>query len=264
MKAKIQISIEVQDNAITDRGIHAIIDFYHTLAIDETKAPGVQAFVTGNNSPFLNVLFDLRKDRSNSSEIVKLSDSFFSKYNVPWGWFIVPASDANDLLKFGFELIEEAPAMYFDLTAPLPAFNSEAITIEEAGKSDDLMKWVEVINEGYQVQEGDDHFRELNANLLNKGEKKLRQFVLYYKNKIASAGTLFLSNDAVMIHNVATKHNFKKLGLATALTLHMMAIAKKAGFMHCYLDASSEAFNLYQRIGFKVYCKTQIYSLTKI
>lgn len=62
-----------------------------------------------------------------------------------------------------------------------------------------------------------------------------------------------------MIHNVATKTDFKKRGLGTTLTLHMMRIAKDMGFKHCCLDSSEEAFSLYNKIGFKVYCTTLIY-----
>src|SRR4029078_640694 len=149
-----------------------------------------------------------------------------------------------------------------NLLNKLPRMKSEFITVEEAEKNDALKIWIQPINEGFQVNEADDSYRKLNADLLNKGEQKLRHFISYYKNKIAAAGTLFLSNDAVMIHNVATKTDFKNRGLGTTLTLHMMEIAKNIGFKHCYLDSSDEAFNLYKKIGFKVYCTTLIYSKT--
>jgi len=63
-----------------------------------------------------------------------------------------------------------------------------------------------------------------------------------------------------MIHNVATATSFKNRGLGTTLTLHMMETAKRMGFKHCYLDASEMAFNLYKKIGFKVYCTTLVYN----
>ena len=187
---------------------------------------------------------------------------FFKAHGLPWSWFITPASHGNDLIEQGFTLLEEAPAMYFDLSQALPTRQSTLITIRELDKNDDLTTWIGPINEGFGAKEGDDSYRKLNADILNSGCKKLKHYVAYHQDKLAAAGTLFLSNDSVMIHNVATKIDFKNLGIGTALTLHMMQDAQQLGFKHCFLDASEEAFNLYKKIGFKVYCTTLIYSKT--
>ncbi|GEM_PF-2942109 len=255
-----KITLEIKDKEITQRGVNAIINFYNTLAIDKKNFFQAIAFVTGINSLFLNVLFDNRSERTNSTELLNTASIFFNSYKVPWAWFIFPASSENDLIQQGFTLIEEAPAMYYNLLNPLPNRISDFIRIEEAGKTDSLKAWIHPINEGFQAKEEDDSYRKLNADILNKGEQKLRHFIAYYKDQLAAAGTLFLSDDSVMIHNVATKTAFKNRGLGTTLTLHMMQIAKDIGFKHCYLDSSKEAFNLYKKIGFKVYSTTLIYS----
>lgn len=88
----------------------------------------------------------------------------------------------------------------------------------------------------------------------------MRHFVAYYQNHIAAAGTFFISDHSVMLHNLATKTIFTRKGIGTALTLYMMEQAKKLGFQHCFLDSSEDGFNLYRKIGFKVYSTTQIYS----
>jgi ribosomal protein S18 acetylase RimI-like enzyme len=254
-----KINIDLYDEIITQIGINSIIDFYRTIAIDERKFSDAIAFVTGIDSPFLNVLFDLRKERQNSLALIETATSFFSLHEVPWGWFITPASAKNDLIQQGFSLLEEAPAMYFNLLESLPHTKSDFITIQEVNDKNDLSIWIQPINEGFQSEEGDDSYRKLNADLMKKGEKKLRHFIAYYKGKIAAASTLFQSHDTVMLHNLATKADFRKCGIGTALTLYMMEQAKMMGFKHCFLDSSEEAFNLYRKIGFKVYCTTLIY-----
>lgn len=255
-----KFQIELHDEKITRKGISSIADFYHTLAIDEHNFSDAFAFATGMDSPFLNVLFDFRLEKSNSANLVEAATAFFAQHNSPWGWFITPASSKNDLTEYGFILLEEAPAMYFDLSNSIPNMKSNSITIHELHQGNDLAKWIQPINEGFGVNEGDDGYRKLNADILNKGEKKLKHYIAYYKDKLAAAGTLFLSNDAVMIHNVATKTDFQKCGLGTTLTLHMMEEAKNLGFKHCFLDSSQDAFNLYMKIGFRVYSTTLIYS----
>jgi ribosomal protein S18 acetylase RimI-like enzyme len=62
-----------------------------------------------------------------------------------------------------------------------------------------------------------------------------------------------------MFHNLATKNKFRKSGIGSALTLYMMNEAKKSGFTHGFLDSSDEGFNLYSKLGFKVYCVTSVY-----
>lgn len=150
--------------------------------------------------------------------------------------------------------------MYFDLSNKFSNIKNEFITIHEVNKNDDLKEWIQPQNEGFQIKEGDDHYRKLNADILKKDSNKFRHFVAYYQNNVASAGTLFLSKDAVMIHNLATKTNFTKRGIGTALTLHMMRQAKQLGFKHCFLDSSEDSFNLYKKIGFKTYSTTTVYT----
>jgi len=149
-----KINIEIHDEKITDRGINAIIDFYHTLAIDEQSFPQAMAFATRINSPFLNVLFDLRTDRTNSTDLANGATAFFNKHQVPWGWFIIPACSKHNLVQQGFTLLEEAPAMYFNLSNPLPNLRSNFITIQELPENDDLSLWIQPINEGFQTKGG--------------------------------------------------------------------------------------------------------------
>jgi predicted GNAT family acetyltransferase len=254
-----KIKVDLYDEEIIRKGIDSIIDFYRTLAIDEHQFAESSAFATGVDSPFMNVLFDFRLDKSNSKDLVEKATTFFKQHRSPWGWFITPAFSANDLIEHGFLLLEETPAMYFDLSNGIPDMKSEFITVHELDQDDDMTKWIQPISEGFGIKGGDDRYRKLNVDILNKGDKKLKHYIAYYKGNLAAAGTLFLSNDSVMIHNIATKKDFKKCGLATTLTLHMMEVAKKMGFRHCFLDSSDVAFNLYKKIGFRVYSTTLIY-----
>ena len=259
-----KFSIELHNQTITKKGIAAIIDFYQTMSIDQLQHRDLLAFATGDNSPFLNVVIDTRPHREGSSDLIKPITDFFDKHHVPWGWFVVPGSHENDLLQQGFSLLEEVPAMYFDLSNLLPILKDERISIQELDNNDDLKIWIQPINEGFQVKDNDENYRKLNVAILKSGSNTLRHFVAYYQNNIAAAGTLFLSKDAVMLHNLATKTAYKKHGIGTALALHMMEKAKQLGFMHCFLDSSEDGFSLYKKIGFEVYSTTLVYQVTPV
>ena len=89
--------IEIHDSRLTRMGLNAIIDFYRTLACREHQFPGAAAFVAGLDSPYFNTLFDTRMNRQNSASLVTAATNFFGEYQVPWGWFIMPADNHNDL-----------------------------------------------------------------------------------------------------------------------------------------------------------------------
>jgi hypothetical protein len=261
IKNKVTMSkfvIEVKNQEIIEIGVDAIMDFYRTIAIDQLQLPGLNAFATGADSSSLNVVIDTRKNGGFSSEIINPITDFFKKHQVPWGWFITAKASADDIEKYGFNLLYETPGMYFDLSNVLPVIEN-GVGIKEA--CDDLRGWIEPLLEGFPNESGenDDIYRKLNAELLLKGEKKLKHFTIYSNNEAACSGTLFLSDDSVMLHNLATKNKFRKRRLGTALALHMMSEAKRLGYKHCFLDSSSEGFNLYHRLGFKIYCTTLIY-----
>jgi GNAT superfamily N-acetyltransferase len=252
--------IALQDQDILKKGIDAIIDFYQTMSVETLRLSNLFVFATGIDSPFLNVVIDTGLSKEKSSDTINSISNFFAKHHVPWGWFITPAKHENDLIQQGFSLLEEAPAMYFDLANLSSLTKPEHIAIVAADKEDNLKTWIQPIIEGFQAPEGDDRYRKLNFDKSSTG--KLRQFTAYYKNNLAAAGTLFLSNDSVMLHNLATKPAYTKHGIGTALTLHMMNEAKNLGFKHCFLDSSEDGFSLYKKIGFKIYSTTLIYAIT--
>lgn len=256
-----KIICELNNKNIEKLGIEAITDFYKTMAIDTLTLPGLNAFITGTDSPSLNVVIDTRDNQRINDDIIQQISHFFERHHIPWGWFITDASKSGDMEQHSFHLLYETSSMYFDLLNELPEIATNNIDIRNA--DDELLEWIKPLQDGFPSNDNCEVYRKLNAKLQQSGEKKLRHFTAYYQDEPASAGTLFLSDDAVMIHNLATKNEFLKQGFGTALTLHMMFVAKKVGYKHCFLDSSDEGVNLYSRLGLKVYGKTWVYERNK-
>lgn len=253
-----KFTIELENQEITKIGINAIIDFYQTIAIDQLHLPSLHAFATGVESTSLNVVLDIAKDRELAAADVNSMTSFFQKHQVSWGWFVTAASSDRGIKNYGFDLIYETAGMYFDLANPWSNIESNIVIKEEIGT---LQNWIEPIVEGFSSRDNGEAYRQLNANLLSKGEKKLRHFTAYHHGEIAASATLFLSGNCIMLHNLATKIKFRNLGIAASLTSHLMSEAKKAGYQHCFLDSSDMAVNLYRKLGFKIYAVTREYEL---
>ena len=171
--------LEIENSDITNIGIKSIIDFYKSMSIDNLQNVGTFAFVTGVPSPFLNVVIDIRHNRYNSNELLNTFNDFFDKYNMSWVWFINPASYENDLEALGFKFIEEAPAMYFDLSQQLYNHVTQDIKIQELYRGDDLKTWIDPIKEAYEAPEEDDSFRKLNFEILQKGSTQFKHFIAF-------------------------------------------------------------------------------------
>jgi GNAT superfamily N-acetyltransferase len=250
-------------------GIQSTLDFYQTIAVDRINFPGLTAIATGVGSPFLNVVIDTQTKNFADRQVMNQVEDFFKSHRAPWSWFVMPGS-INALTRLleeneGFEVIEEVESLYFDLKNSLPMRDKkESLEIKELDKTDDLRGWIEAIQEGFPIEDekvDPDAYRKLNLNLLKKGESKLRHFVAYEAGELAASATLFLSEDAVMLHNLATKKRFQRHGIARALILHQLNLAKKLGFKYCFLDSSKEGLKLYQDLGFELYSKIKVLSL---
>jgi GNAT superfamily N-acetyltransferase len=250
--------IEIQDSDLTSLGIRSVLDFYRTLALACLEKPGLCVALTGIASPFLNLVIDTRQVKELEKPDFQELATFFKKAAVPWGWMQTAEALEPELPKT-FTFLEREPAFYCDLTQALPSTTLSSLEIREAKTSLELEKWIEPLREGFPSEDKGRAYLELNANLMEKGETKLRHYVGFYRESPVVGGTLFLSQHSVMLHNIATKNAFRKRGFAYALSLHLMEEAKKRGFKHCFLSSSEEGLSVYRKLGFKVYCENIFY-----
>ncbi len=252
-------NIEIYDQSIIKVGNNAAIDFYNTISLQKLQLNNINATITGCSSPFLNVVIDTIGTRKKLDEItLQIVTQFFEKDNIPWVW-IIPSYVSNTyFIEYEFVTYGNFPCMYYNLDNEVLPIENTQIIIQEINQDNDLSEWIIPVNEGFTDSETEqnsqeDLYQKINANLLNNGITKLRQFVAYYDNQLAGSSTLFLSHDSVTLHNIAVRPHLQKRGIGKSLALHMMHIAKELGFKHCFLDSSDDGYKLYKQLGFNVY-----------
>lgn len=252
-------SLEITDQSITDIGNNAAIDFYSTISFKKLQLDNINAAITGCSSPFLNVVIDTLGTRKKLDEkTLQIITKFFENDKVPWVW-ILPSYVPNAYFaEYGFVTYGDFPCMYYDLHNEVLSIEKAQIIIQEINRGNNLSEWIIPVNEGFtdpetEQNDQEDLYQKINANLLNNGITKLRQFVAYYGNQLAGSATLLLSHDSVTLHNIAVRPHLRKRGIGKSLTLHMMHIAKELGFKHCFLDSSDDGYKLYKQLGFEVY-----------
>lgn len=262
-------SIEISDQSITNIGNNAAIDFYNTISFKKLQLDKINAAITGCSSPFLNVVIDTLGTRKKLDEkILQIVTQFFENDNVPWVWIIPSYVTSTYFVEPGFVSYGDFPCMYYDLYNEVLPIENLQIIIQEINRENNLSEWIIPVNEGFTDSETEqnnqeDLYQKINANLLNNGITKLRQFVAYYDNQLAGSSTLFLSRDSVTLHNIAVRPHLQKRGIGKSLTLYMMHIAKELGFKHCFLDSSDDGYKLYKQLGFGIYAIKTAYKKSK-
>lgn len=88
----------------------------------------------------------------------------------------------------------------------------------------------------------------------------MAQYQLFRNDESISQGTLFFHKDWVGIVNVATEEKHRKKGFGTILINYLLHTAHERGARWAILESTKEAYNLYQKLGFKEVMKTNIYN----
>ncbi len=258
------LSIEIQNNALIKKGMQATTAFFASLASHHRLINGVDAYHTGIDSPFLNVAYCGTVDETTLSATTRAISDFYSPFRSPWSMVVTPLSQppflVESLSKQELQLIESVPCMYLDLSTFAPLAHHPDIVIEELSIDDSLHEWIKPICDGFGVTDEGEAYRLLNVAV---GEKKgvLKQFIARTKSEVVSSGTLFITDDAVMLHNIATKNSALRKGYGAALTQQLMQAAKNDGFKDCFLESSESGYNIYRRCGFRVYAVNHYFTL---
>jgi len=255
----------LNNNTITARALKAEIAFWQAMAVEKLACDGITAIATNlKNSAGLNLVIDTQLPNIDLDITIKKVIDFYKSRELEWQWIIGPLTQPSNLAdylqKHGLIFSESFPGMYFNLSSTLPTHLIENFSIKEA---DDLSIWIKPVAEAFQATDNGMAYQTLNSNIPHGAGAAFRHFVGYYLDEPVSAVTLFIHDDAVMIHNLATKKDFLKRGFGSAMTIHAMKIAKNLGKQHCFLDASNDGINLYQKIGFNTYCIYNVYSTGK-
>lgn len=256
-------TIQIHNPSITRIGLRAASAFCRALAVQELQCPGIIATYDGLQDPILNVVMDTQVSEEELEAVIVSVFDFYQRLQVDWRWIVgplsMPTTLSEQLHKHDLIIYETYPAMYFDLTQSLPVLPPIEMEIKAAQPRDCLTDWIQAIRESFPTTDKGEGYRSLCIKKLYGPDALFHHFVGYVAGEPIASGTLFVNQDAVMIHNIAVKPAFRHRGFGTSITLHAMQIGASLGAKHCFLDASEQGFELYQKLGFQVYSKHDVY-----
>ena len=178
----------------------------------------------------------------------------FSSIGLPFACFRVSPltrpSFVSLLERYGFEKELEQSIMVFEGKPSENRVNSN-VTVNEVGE-DEIDVFNRLIATSFEMPfEWKGALDKLLADFTRKGE---RNYLAYADRKPVGTISLFSSRKTGCILNVSTLKEYRRRGIGTELTMHVLSDSFKEGNdLHTLqADKGGDAERLYRKIGFKV------------
>jgi GNAT superfamily N-acetyltransferase len=181
--------------------------------------------------------------------------------NVPVAWHIGPATRPANLGSYleahGFTHTGESPGMAADLLAlneGLPA--PPGLTIEQVTDVETLKQFCHVFKVGFGWPDFvEDAWLDLFASVGLGAQSPMRHYLGRLKGEPVATSSSFLGAGVAGIYCVATVPGARRQGIGTTVVLAPLREARALGYRVGILQSSEMGFSVYQKIGFREYCK---------
>jgi GNAT superfamily N-acetyltransferase len=186
-------------------------------------------------------------------------------HGVPICWYVSqttkPVDLGNRLVKHGFIREESEIGMAIDLSLinqGLPV--SPDLKIERVEDPEILQTWCLTASSGFEMptfvgEAFHDIFLYLGLNI----SSPVHHYIGYLNSKAVATSTLFLGAGVAGIYDVSILPEARRQGIGAAMTIQALQDARQMGYRVGILQASQMGHQVYKRIGFKEYCKINLY-----
>lgn len=178
----------------------------------------------------------------------------------PFAWWVGPGSRPFDLERrlqaHGLRASETqlGMAMKMDLSHQQVELPKRTV-VRRVRTNAELDEYVEVLTSFDAPDLSLATFFRKAAPLLLESDCPMRLFVGYVEGQAAATSELFAGAGVAGVHMVATRSEFRRRGLGTALTWAALDEARGMGLKTATLQASAEGEGVYLRLGFRVLCR---------
>lgn len=223
---------------------------------------GASAYMTGGAE--LNFIYITRNTNA-LDKILTQGKLFFDQDNLSFD-VIIPQKlctpqMADILNTMGYPQKSKSVSMVVDLdrfaTDQTAGFDSETTIKANDGQLNDwMMPLIGAFESTFEICS---LYSTTHASALKKNIN-LRHFSLYKQEKPIASITLSMQHTIARIDDVATLPEFQGKGYASALMRYVLLEAKRLGARHCFLESSDSGLGVYQKLGFNLLFKNNIYS----
>jgi GNAT superfamily N-acetyltransferase len=229
------------------------------------REPDMVLFSTGSQGRFMNGVIRARLTTDSMEERVQNAQTFFKKRKLPWTWFVDPMTTPRQLgsclVNKGFVPDWEIPCMAINLgkvsRKPLP----EGLRILQVEDLESLRTCVNTFDKACITPENPESEPLWCDVYMSFGIGPTKQWFLGLLNdKPVATSLLFLHEGLATVWIVGTLKKARGRGIGTAMTREALVLAKKLGYGFAVIQASKMGRPVYEKMGFKEYCRIKTYN----
>ena len=243
-------------------------DYYAYLgrspAAEFSVGPYLTWLLTGVPDSFLNVIFHARLPADGAGAIIDEALAHFRSRGVRglswWAETNTPATDlGRQLISHGLTFDEGGTGMAIDLTAlpadpPIPP-GLAIVTVDDPAT---LRQWIHVCRIGFGIPEhAESRLYDLFAGLA--AERPVQCQLAVLDGRPVGTVQLFPSTGVAGIYNVTCLPDARRQGIGAAVTWAALVEARRLSYGLGVLQASSQGYDVYRRLGFRDYGKLNVY-----
>lgn len=255
--------------AIIERQLFECFAYYarHAPHGEVLSDESLKRVVTRIPHPMWNGVHLAQLTRENMDQTIEETLDYFKSRNLPFTWRTGPSSRPPNLGErleaHGFHHANDTPGMAVELSKikqdrPKPS----GLIIEPVEDVDTLRKWMHVVTTSL-VEEGNtpfiDNLFDIEARIGFQQFPPRRNYIGYFEGDPVACSMLLLAHGVAGIYAVGTLPKARRKGIGTAITLAPLREARDRGYHVGVTHSSAMGLRVYQRIGFKEYCKIGVY-----
>ena len=221
---------------------------------------------SGIKSADLNLVWHEKPLKSADQKTIRLIKKDFMQIGLPFWWWIFPVAKSALTVRMlkteGFSFVESVPSMLSDLSS-LPVQENRAIdvSITQVRSLEELALWEEISFSGFEfLPETRNQYHKFLQSFDLKPNAPQKFFLAGFNGKFAATSLLFLHGNAAGLYFITTLPGQRKQGIGFELINATLRFAKASGALFATLQSSPDGLHVYQRSGFKEFCKVDVYS----
>lgn len=228
------------------------------------EGPEMVRFLTGVPHSVLNGVLRARLSAAEADTRIVESRKRFESRGLPMTWWCGPSAQPPDLAARldALELPRRfaMPGMAIDLAAdpdsPLPP----GTTLEEVEEARALARWRQPFEAGFQLPAPVvSAFVQAAAQIGFGAGSPARHFLATQNGAPVACASIILAAGVAGIYNVATVPEARRQGLAAAVVQDCLRTARGSGYRIGILHSSTMGYRVYERLGFREYCKIGVH-----
>lgn len=228
-------------------------------------APDRTLCYTGLPHPSLNMVLASRMTTEQALPRILEAIAFFKARATPMTWMVTERSQPMDLvdqlLDCGLLFRYSMPGM----ARPIRGTNCETPEGLEVGEvlcGEDMKAHCQLVGTGFGLNWSIVPSFEKACLALGWGpNSSSRHFYVKLGGEMIGVSTLQLSQGIAGVYSVATRPDCRGRGIGTLMTQVAMNAAQEMGYQMAGLQASSMGLAMYRRMGFRQYCRFDVYGM---